>query len=470
MHWKAMVRKFPYWIKQGLKYIYSLVPFSFSYGKVFRDTYNLLCESEKWDEKDIEKYQIGQLTELFRYAYKNVPYYRDLFKKINFNPERFHSLDDLKRIPTLTKEMVKENYEKLISVSAKSGDYVHGRTGGSTSEPMKFLIDASFDSREYAFLKYVYEKFGYKLGTKCIKLKGDKVARPESNIFWSYDPVFKYLLMDSDYLNDTGVIPHYLKKICEFGSHYIFGFPSSVYLFAKQLELHPNMQLPEIKLIMLVSENTYDWQLDYIKKIFRCNNVFYFYGHSEKAAFAVKCKNSDSLHFLPQYGFTEIIKPNGDSAQKGEIGEIVATSFNRCFPLIRYRTKDYAMLSEDKCDCLWRKNLTVSRIDGRLQEYIVTKDNRLVSICTMGAAHFKELSEVMSTQYYQDIPGELQFRVLPMPGMILSDGIILNIKTALEDKLEHKVRVSVKVVNSIDKTIANKHKMIDQRIDVEKFI
>ena len=384
-------------------------------------------------------------------------------------PDEIQNITDLKKIPILTKEIIKKNYEDLISKRIHYGEYLIDYTGGSTSEPMKFLIDAESIPKELAFLKYIWEQFGYKLGTPCIELKGAKVAIVGKNIFWKYDPLLKFLKMDSDYINEKFVY-HYVNKINQFNSNFLFGFPSSIYLLAKQIERNKLVLTPKIKLIILASENTYDWQIDYIKKIFNCDNIFYHYGHSEKAVMAVKCQNQNILHFLPQYGYTELLNSRGNDAKPGESAEIIVTSYNKLFPLIRYQTKDFAVPLKPECGCIWENFLSASHIEGRLQEFIVTKDKRLVSICTMGAAHFKDLNQVLRTQYYQDTEGKITFKIEFSKNQLIDKKLLIDIKKSLEDKLEGTVDVDVKIVDSIHKSIRGKHLMIEQKLEINNYL
>jgi len=446
------------------------IPQDILWGKTFRDEYAFLKESESWSKNKMEEYQFLKIQNVIEYAYDNVPYYTKLFNVNNIHPRGIKSLDDLKKIPYLTKELVKENYYALISNKIRQGEYLIEHTGGSTSEPMKFLIDSKLVPKELAFLKYAWEKFGYKLGTKCIELKGAKVARVNKKSFWKYDPLLKLLKMDSDYLNDSSYIRYYIDRIKKFNANYLIGFPSSVYLLAKQIEKNRIKDFPEMELIMLASENTYGWQLDYIKRIFNCDKICYHYGHSERASLAFKCPDSNSMHFFPQYGYTEIINIHGNDCRTEELGEIVATGYNKCFPLIRYRTKDYAKVGDARCGCIWESYLTVNHMEGRLQEFIVTRDRRLVSICTMGAAHFHQTSELLSTQYYQDTEGKLTFRVVPFPNKSIEQDTLIKTKSALEEKLEHTVEVDVQIVDSIDTVPSGKHRMIEQKLDISKYM
>jgi phenylacetate-CoA ligase len=440
------------------------------WGETFAETYRFLKASESWTDNEINAYQLEQLQAIVDHAAKHVPYYTELFDDNGIVPEDLKSFEDFRKIPFLTKELIKENFEALVAKNTHLGDYIIDYTGGSTSEPMKFLVDFQMIPREMAFFRYVWEKFGYTFGEKYIELRGSKVAHPDKGVFWRYDPLLKRLQMDSDYLNDGRYIPHYLTEMKKFNSNYISGYPSSLYLLAKHLERSSLDDLPSVKLIMLASENMYDWQIDFIKKVFRCDDVFYHYGHSEKASLAVKCLHEDVLHFMPQYGYTEFIAENGGAARPGEVGEIVATSYNRSFPLIRYRTQDFGKVAAHGCDCVWGRYPSVSHIEGRVQEFIVTKDRRLISVTSLCAEGLEVLSDMLRIQYYQDTEGKLLLRVVPYAGQSVSAERLSTIREALERKLKYSVDIEVQVVPSIGSSPRGKRPLMEQKLDIERNI
>jgi phenylacetate-CoA ligase len=73
MNFKDLAKNLSYPLKQGLKYAYSLITLHIRYGKVFRDTYAFLQESQWWSQEQLEEYQLEQLSKLL---YENVQYYR----------------------------------------------------------------------------------------------------------------------------------------------------------------------------------------------------------------------------------------------------------------------------------------------------------------------------------------------------------------------------------------------------------
>jgi len=103
--------------------------------------YNLLEKRELLNEDQIKDYQLNQLKKILIYSDQNVPYYHELFKRIDFNPLKFSDFGQMEKIPFLTRELVTNNYEKLISRKKVNGGYYIGATGGSSGLPLKFLLD-----------------------------------------------------------------------------------------------------------------------------------------------------------------------------------------------------------------------------------------------------------------------------------------------------------------------------------------
>jgi phenylacetate-CoA ligase len=446
----------------------NLIPTSWllNLNPTFRKTYNFLQETESWTESDALEWQLAKSKSIIIDAYTNTAAYKNLYDLHHISPTDISSLKDIKELPTIDKSFVKSNYNELINKSLKNNESVARYTGGSTGTPMKFLLDKEKILMEKAFFYYFWKKHGYSIGEKCLFIKGENIKWTTGSLT-SRDGIYNYLKLDSNYLNDSENLREYDQAIKRFSPKKAFGYPSAIYQLAL-LYSKSSLRPPEFELIMLASENTYPDQVEFIKNTFSCPKVFFHYGHSEYAALAVKYHENDQLGFIPFYGFTEVIN-KGKDTEPGKTGEIVSTSYSRSMPLIRYKTNDFAIVSDYKSSDHMRSCLSVESIEGRLQEYIVTSDNRLVSICTMGAAHFEELGPVLDSQYYQEKPGELIFRIC-CPENQCSPELKANIKFAIEKKLENKASVYVEHVPAITRTAAGKKMMIEQKLDIQAFI
>ena len=60
---------------------------------------NLLLDSQNWPKETIEDYQFNKLRSLIDYTYENIPYYQELFDKIQLKPQDINQLQDIKYIP-----------------------------------------------------------------------------------------------------------------------------------------------------------------------------------------------------------------------------------------------------------------------------------------------------------------------------------------------------------------------------------
>lgn len=332
---------------------------------------------------------------------------------------------------------------------------------------MRFALDKQKIFQEKAFFYFINEKYGYLMGEKCVLMKGENVFDQFGTVA-RFDPFLNYLKLDSAHLSERKRFPEYHAAIEKFGSQRLLGYPSAIYQLAL-LYQKSNITPPNFEHIMFASENTYADQTRFITEVFGAKSVFFHYGHSEYAALAYKYTGSDHLGFSPFYGHTEILDEGGVPAQAGAKGEIVATGYSHAQPFIRYRTNDFAVVSDEQSEDFMRSYLPVEVIEGRLQEYIVTRDRRLVSICTMAAAHFSGLEDVYDSQYVQEREGEVFFDVV-CDADRFSRSMRKSIEDIVERKLEQTVDVTVRRVESIERTQLGKKRMISQQLDVSAYL
>jgi phenylacetate-CoA ligase len=192
------------------------------------------------------------------------------------------------------------------------------------------------------------------------------------------------------------------------------------------------------------------------------------YGHSERALMAASMPDDDRYFFWPQYGHFELLDAeNRPVTQPGKLGFIVATGFdNAVMPFVRYRTGDLGVLSESGHPHLPGFPVC-ERIVGRLQEFIVCRDHRLMSITTLGVAHFPELALVEAIQYEQQQPGHVVLRVAaeaPLDARTLA-----SIAAAVERKTQGGCDVEVVQVERIARTSRGKARMLVQHLDIRRY-
>ncbi len=193
---KRLAQKLPYPIQRGLRHIYGFIPHRFRYSKAFWDTYNFLQESQWWSGQKLEEYQMRQLSNLLHHAYENVPFYRKVFDERGLKPDDIHHFGDLRKLPYLTKDIIRERLSDLVSRNYCERKLQYVTTGGSTGIPLGFYAERGIhNAREWAFILTQWNRVGFKIGGRCLTLRCEVVLSASKMKFWRYDPINKNLIL-----------------------------------------------------------------------------------------------------------------------------------------------------------------------------------------------------------------------------------------------------------------------------------
>lgn len=432
-------------------------------SRVHKKYYKFFEETSTWKEQEILDWQLKKLKDIVQYAYQHVPFYRCFYSEHGINPFEINSFQDFEKIPCVDKTIVKNNAELFYSDEWKTIPCRVDYTGGSTGQPMKFLVDEEIYEREEAIYRFYWKKLGYEVGDKCIVLRGNKIYTDKNPKVYEYNRFWNYMYLDSFYLK-AEYFDLYVEAISRFKADVIQAYPSSLMMLARLFDMK-KIKAPAFKIIILGSENVDEQQIDYFKKVFSCERIYNQYGHSEKATLALQLLDGKALGVVPTYGYAEIVDDNDRVINSVDVaGEIVATGFSRSMPLIRYKTSDRAAWStEEACGFMrdWKK---FSCIEGRLQEFILTKTGRKVSICTVGGAHIAELENVIDMQYEQKMQGELIINVVV--GERLSQEAHRRIEEKYELLFENEVICRVNEVEKLERTSRGKKIMLIQHCNL----
>ena len=122
------------------------------------------------------------------------------------------------------------------------------------------------------------------------------------------------------------------------------------------------------------------------------------------AVLAGFCEKEDTYHVLPFYGYAELIGKDGRIVtESGQAGEIVGTSFiMSATPFVRYRTRDFAVLKGSECPACGRPYQIWERIEGRLQEFILTAAGRYISMTAINM-HDDIFDHIKQFQFFQEL-------------------------------------------------------------------
>jgi len=179
---------------------------------------------------------------------------------------------------------------------------------------------------------------------------------------------------------------------------------------------------------------------------------------------AGECEESTLYHIFPEYGIVELIGRDGQPVEEpGVMGEVVATNLtNYVCPLIRYRTMDLATAAEGTCTC-GRQYPLLERVEGRLQEFIVTGRGDLLSGITMNI-DTDAFDNVKQFQFYQERVGEVILNIVKKPAFDDSDAEYLY--QEVSRSCGDDVTVVLRYVDNIPLTARGKYRYFIQNLPV----
>jgi len=435
--------------------------------KTFYDTYTFLQKSQWWSQKHLEQYQMMKLSKLLNHSYSNVPYYRRVFEQRGLKPGDIQNIADLKKLPYLTKEIIRENLPDMIARNYLKSKLEYVTTGGSTGIPLGFYYEKGFSrAREQAFMTALWSRVGYKLSDKCVILRGYVVDSANQGKFWKNSLLGRWLILSSFHMTDE-LLPSYIDKISEFRPAYIQAYPSSVTLLAWFMQKKGIKPFPSIKAILCGSENIYPWQRELLEQVFQCR-VYSWYGHTEQAVLGGECEKSTFYHLNPEYGITELSSSTGMViTEEDAIGEIIATGLNNfCVPLIRYRTMDLAISTNTECGC-GRHYRLLKKIEGRVQEFIVSNKGSLIPLGpAIFGIHDINWARIKQIQFLQETAGKLTINVVKDKCYSVAEIEDYTLRL-FKARFEGYCELEIVFVDNIPRTASGKYKWLIQKLPIE---
>lgn len=458
----AAYTRSPQWLKSTVGWAYARLPTHWRLG----------ADHVRWEQLAMERRPEvlareahERLARTLDIALRTVPAYR---RYGHLLPQLGDPESVLPQLPLVDKTEIKRDLNAYLAEGVSPKRRLESFTGGSTAHPMRFYLERHVTrSREYAFMADFHRRVGYSSDDRVLALRGRSVPTAAvGGALWMYEPIKRQVILSSDHLSPANM-PQYVAAIRRWRPSVIQAFPSALYPLAKWLAAHPAPDVTDrIKGVMLYSESIHDHQYALFTQVFGCP-VLRHYGHSERGVMAASTPGDDRYFFWPQYGHLELVDEAGRPVtQPGQRGEIVCTSFdNAVMPFVRYRTGDLGVWST-RPNPLLPGFPALDRIDGRVQEMVKCRDGRLISITTLGAAHFNQLAEVTAIQYEQDAPGLVKLKV--QASHPLGVAVRKQIEEAIHDKTQGGCQVEVVEVDQIPRTPAGKQLMLVQKLDLTR--
>ena len=418
-------------------------------------TYLFYSRSQWWDSKKFEKYQDKMLIKLIKHAAINVPYYRKLFKEINFSVHDFRGRIDIHKIPLLDKEIVRTRHDEFIADNAKTYGINFDSTSGSTGTPLQLIIDNKTKINKISALIRSYKWAGYSFRKKAISIQSFSFDGSAPVI--KYFPLYNLLRIESKKIsNETG--KEIIKVMNDYKPKVVMGYPFPIFWLGQYSEKN-NLEIVPIKSVITAGEQLSKKRRELIKNTYKCS-VYDFYSLHECSAIISECEYG-AKHIAEDFAYNEVLDDEGNDASKSGIGELVGTSFyNYAMPLIRFRTRDNVILEKGKkCKC-GRQFRIINEILGRQNDFIETPDGRFLG--NVMEHSIDRAKGVISSQCVQDAIDHIYINVVADKDF--SEDSMKEIEKGVKRRIGDCFKIDFKIVDQLEKNKGGKSPFVLSKI------
>lgn len=410
-----------------------------------------ICRNQWMTPGELVAMQERALRRLVAHAYARVPHYRRLFDSQGLHPGNIASLDDLRKVPVLTKEMVRAGYPGDILMSGLDRSECSPRTtSGSSGNKLEVVLDhqVAVLYRLMQFRQLI--DLGYRPWDRMAYVR---FTPPVTSIVPQKMGLFRRYFIPLEWGPERQA-----EEVLRTRPRIINAYPSVLYLLAKTLGRQVGRRL-KLKFLMSNSELLTAHAREYMEDVFGCK-VYDDYSCLEFSAIAFECR-MQNLHVTADNVIVEVLDERGDRLPPGEAGRIAVTSLNNySMPYIRYEIGDIGVLSAEDCPC-GRCFPVLKAIVGRCDDFLITPSGRLIDPQTV-VFQIETIPEVKEFRVIQQEDGSLTVSIIP-EGMVEFLRIREEITGRLNALFSGTLPVDVIETTVLDRGSTGKHRSVVSR-------
>lgn len=376
----------------------------------FYPTYAKVVKNQWKSYDELKEEQEKHLRVMIDFAYNNTAYYHKLFDDLNLNPDDIKKIDDLEKLPILTKETIKKNWETFKPINLNKIKYYENATGGSTGTPFKYRLCKLDRFLGGALLYRGWGYAGFELGDKMAFLAGSSLdISTKSDLEKRVHEIVRNIKKFSSYDMGKKEMQDYANIIKAFKPKFIRGYASSIYFFAEWIKEN-NIDIYHPDAVFTTAEKLQLNMREKIRNIFNCD-VYDAYGLNDGGVSAYECPEHSGLHIDTERSIMEVADKDGNQVEQGE-GKILATSlFNYAMPFIRYDTGDLGHIINDVCEC-GRGHKLLKEIIGRQREVLQTPEGKYIH-GGFFTRIFWEIDGIKEFQVIQEKLNKIVIKIVP---------------------------------------------------------
>ena len=424
---------------------------------------------EEMPEKDLQKVQYKLLKSLVCRLYSFSPFYHDRMKEQNVHPDNIKDLSDIKKLPFMFKQDLRDSYPNRIFTAAQDELVRYHVSSGTTGKPTvvgytqkdldvwtsslaRGLTAIGLGRGDVIQVSYGYGLFTGGLGMHYGAERIGATVLPTS----VGNTERQIELMQDLRVTAIACTPSYLLHMGEVAEKMGVHIKKDTCLKAGILGAEPWTEGMRTRIENWLGIKAYD-----------------IYGTSELSGpMFTECTEQNGFHVWSDIAYVEVIDPKtGEQLEPGEKGELTITMLQKeALPMIRYRIGDISSIEEDVCPC-GRTSPRIKRIQGRVDDMLIIRginvfpsqvEYTLMSIPEVGQ-HFQIVVERSGAL------DDMLVRV-ELTKESFSDKItdLMQIRQSVEHRLRNALNVAVDVElvepGSLPRFEGKSKKVIDKRV------
>jgi phenylacetate-CoA ligase len=396
-----------------------------------------------------------KFSDLLLHAYQHTQYYHEVFNQIDIVQGNHVDISRIHEIPLLTKEIIRQRREDLVSDDFKDRGWFYNTSGGSTGEPVRLIQDRQFQRWSKATNNYYYKNI---LNIDEPIVKKIIIWGSERDLFTGTlgtKAKITNWLTNTITLNSFRMTPNdiekYISTINSYKPDLIRGYAGSLHEICRYAERN-DLDIHSPKVLVSAAETLNDEMRDRIERVFG-QKVYNFYGSREVSNLAGECKDG-LMHSFAFWNYQELLDGHNRPVKQGEEGKVVVTNlFNYSMPLIRYEIGDMAVLGPERCSC---GNVlpTFEKITGRITDHFILKNGTRIH-----GEYFTHLFYLKDwVEKFQIIQEDYsKIRLMVVARGEVSDHCKHDIDTKIRLVMGQECKIEWNFVDSIPKTATGKY-------------